>query len=189
MLGQIFMGQSKEENAHLLQGEFENPVQGEAFWEGFNELALEYKTSLPCKSINDSECDASPDSHQFSGFQFNLANEILGHFVDNSTITMDSELDEVESTPCGLPYFDFIATRLLPCSPVDGQIEKFTGSDDTGDPPSPGEDLMTVLHAFTHYFAIFSCGNLLICDLQGRFVYLFELASVHQLILSCYRNA
>ena len=48
-LGQIFEGQSKEENARLLRGEFENLVQGEAFREGFNELALEYETSLPRK--------------------------------------------------------------------------------------------------------------------------------------------
>lgn len=52
VLGQIFEGQSKEENARLLWGEFENLVQDEAFWEGFNELALEYETSLPCKSNN-----------------------------------------------------------------------------------------------------------------------------------------
>jgi hypothetical protein len=95
-------------------------------------------------------------------------NAILGRFVvvDNNAIT---DHDEAHA-PCGLPYFDFIATRLLPCGPVDGRIEKFTGSDDVGDPPGPGEDLTTALHAFTHYVAVFSRGHLLLCDLQGRFV-------------------
>lgn len=116
-----------------------------------------------------------------SGFQFNLANAILGRFVDNShgTLTV-RDLDEAHALPCGLPYFDFIATCLLPCGPVDGWIEKFTISGDAGNPPGPGEDLMTALHAFTHYVVVFSCGNLLLCDIQSR----FKLNSVHPLVLT-----
>jgi hypothetical protein len=49
-----------EQNIRLLQGEFENLVQGEAFWQGFEELASEYGTSLPRKSIN--TCGTSIDS-------------------------------------------------------------------------------------------------------------------------------
>lgn len=110
--------------------------------------------------------------------------------MDNtSSAVTDTESDATASeahAPCGLPYFDFIATRLLPCGPVDGVIEKFTGSDDAGNPPGPGEDLTTALHAFTHYVIVFSCGNLLLCDLQGRFQ--VELASIHLLIFML-RNA
>ena len=76
-------------------------------------------------------------------------------------------MESPPDAPCGLPYWDFIATRLLPCGPIDGSIEKFTGNDNVG--PSPGlkEHLTTTLHAFTHYVAVFSRENLLLCDLQG----------------------
>jgi hypothetical protein len=95
-------------------------------------------------------------------FCFNLANDILGRFVDDTRIT-----DLPADPPCGLLYWDFIATRLLPCGPIDGTIEKFTGNDNVG--PSPGlkEHLTITLHAFTHYVTVFSRGNFLLCDLQG----------------------
>jgi len=109
-LGQIYGGQSSEENARVLQVEYENLVQGEAFREGFEELTLEYNTSLP-------------------KFRFNLADAILGRFVDDSEI-----IEPASNPPCKLPYWDFIATRLLPCGPIDAPIEKFTGNDDVGPP-------------------------------------------------------
>jgi hypothetical protein len=43
----MLFGQTDEENARTLRGEFENLVQGEAFQDGFEELALEYGTFLP----------------------------------------------------------------------------------------------------------------------------------------------
>lgn len=46
-LGQLHAGEDSEDNARILQTEYENLVQGEAFREGFEELALEYKTPLP----------------------------------------------------------------------------------------------------------------------------------------------
>ena len=67
-----------------------------------------------------------------------------------------------------------ILLRLDFChvGPIDGTIQKFTGNDNVG--PSPGlkEHLTITLHAFSHYVAIFSRGNYLICDLQG-FICLF----------------
>ena len=81
--------------------------------------------------------------------------------MDESTIT------EPTPDPCGLLYFDFIATRLLPCGPIDAPIDKFTGNDDVSPPPGHKEDLTVALHAFTHYIVIFFCRNLLLCDLQG----------------------
>ena len=50
-LGQGFEGSSPDENAAMLKAEFENLVQGETFRKGFEELAKEYNTSLPCKPI------------------------------------------------------------------------------------------------------------------------------------------
>jgi len=79
---------------------------------------------------------------------------------------MESHVD----APCGLPFLDFIATRLLPCGPIDGSVEKFTGNDDVGPSPGPKEHLTVALHAFTHYVAVWSRGNYLLCDLQGWFI-------------------
>ena len=47
MLGQLYDGQSSTDNASILEAEFENLVQGEAFRSGFEDLAQEYETSLP----------------------------------------------------------------------------------------------------------------------------------------------
>lgn len=78
--------------------------------------------------------------------------------------------EPTHNPPCGLPYLDFIATRLLPCGLIDAPIEKFTGNDDVGPPPGHKEDLTVALHAFTHYIVIFSRANLLLCDLQGMLI-------------------
>jgi len=110
-----------------------------------------------------------------------LAHAILGRFVANDVIT------EEAVPPCGLPCFDFIATRLLPCGPVDAPIEKFTGNDDAGPPPGPKEELTVALHAFTHYTATFSRGHLLLCDLQGVLP-LVHLAPVSSLNNPSYRD-
>jgi hypothetical protein len=48
-LGQVHDGGRSEENTRILQTEYENLVQGEAFRKGFEELALEYNTPLPSK--------------------------------------------------------------------------------------------------------------------------------------------
>jgi hypothetical protein len=48
-LGQLHDGGCSEENAHILETEYENLVHGEAFREGFEELAAEYNTPLPSK--------------------------------------------------------------------------------------------------------------------------------------------
>jgi hypothetical protein len=95
-------------------------------------------------------------------FRFNLAHAILGCFTDEST-----DFTSIAEPPSGLPFFDFIATRLLPCGPVDAPIEKFTGNDDVGPAPGPKETMTITLHAFTHYVGVLSRGNLILCDLQG----------------------
>ena len=77
------------------------------------------------------------------------------------------KIQSQSKVPCGLPYWDFIATRLLPCGPVNGSIEKFTGNDSVGPSPGGKEHLTITLHAYTHYVFVFSRGNLLLCDLQG----------------------
>lgn len=67
-LGQLHEGQSSEENARVLQVEYENLVQGEAFREGFEELALEYNTSLPSEYIWDLQYEliSHPDNIRVS---------------------------------------------------------------------------------------------------------------------------
>jgi hypothetical protein len=103
---------------------------------------------------------------------------ILGRFVDHSKIT-----EPTSDPPCGLMYWDFIATRLLPCGPIDAPIEKFTGNDDVGPAPGPKEHLTVALHAFTHYVVVWSRGNFLLCDLQGRLIG-FRGSHYHQLTFS-----
>ena len=95
-------------------------------------------------------------------FCFNLAHAILGCFTKENI-----DITSITEPPSGLPFFDFIATRLLPCGPVDAPIEKFTRNDDVGPAPGLKEDMTVTLHAFTHYVGILSCGNLILCDLQG----------------------
>ena len=50
-MGQLYEGQTSIENASVLEAEFENLVQGEAFRSGFEALAQEYGTSLPSKQL------------------------------------------------------------------------------------------------------------------------------------------
>ena len=165
MLGQLYDGQSSIENASILEAEFENLVQGEAFRSSFEDLAQEYGTSLPSTlPVAKAYKNIRLNFYSLAEFRFNLAHAILGFFVDDESIT------EPTDPPCGLPYFDFIATRLLPCGVIDAPIEKFTGNDDVGPPPGHKEELTVALHAFTHFIVIFSRGNLLLCDLQGMLV-------------------
>jgi hypothetical protein len=60
----LYDGQSPEKNAWILEAEFENMVQGEVFQSGFENLALEYETSLPSKL---STLYSSKISDKFSG--------------------------------------------------------------------------------------------------------------------------
>ena len=96
-------------------------------------------------------------------FRFNIAHAILGCFTDKST-----NVTSIAEPPSGLAFFNFIATHLLPCGPVDAPIKKFTGNDDDiGPAPGPKETMTIMLHAFTHYIGVLSDGNLILCDLQG----------------------
>lgn len=96
-------------------------------------------------------------------FRFNLEHAILGKFT-----TLNGDADPL-GPPAQLPFFNFIATRLLPCSEIDKPIEKFTGNDDVGS--APKDDMTEVLHAFSHYVMVYSCENLALCDLQGALEY------------------
>lgn len=141
-LGQGFADKfSKEENMMILKAEFENMVQGEEFRKSFEEFGIEEAVVIP-------------------RFRFNLEDAILGTLLSQ---------DNTDNLPVGLPYPNFIAMRLLPCSTIDAPIEKFTGNDNAGNPPtkSPGDEMTMALHAFTHYVIVISRGNLVLCDLQG----------------------
>ena len=158
-LGQLYGDQLATENRHMLRAEFENLIQGESFRKGFEDLGLEYSVSPPgslWSIITETILMLLPEFH------FNLAHAILGRFTEEST-----NVTSIAKPPSGLPFFDFMATHLLPCGPVDAPIKKFTGNDDVGPAPGPKETMTITLHAFTHYIGIFSHGNLILCDLQG----------------------
>ncbi|KAG6884664.1 hypothetical protein C0992_005936 [Termitomyces sp. T32_za158] len=137
-LGQGLPGFDDVENQKMLQAEFANLVYGEAFRDTFEDMGITTGTVIPC-------------------FQFNLQNAILGTFI------LD---DDAQAPPAGLLYHDFIATLLLPTSPIDAPVKKFTGNHDTGRAPAPEDPMTMALHAFTHYMIIISQSQLVLCDLQ-----------------------
>ncbi|KAJ7501651.1 hypothetical protein B0H11DRAFT_2371922 [Mycena galericulata] len=86
-------------------------------------------------------------------FRFNLDDTILGVL---------EPLDDAENK---LPHVHFLATPLLPCGPVDQPIQKFTGNADCG--PAPTDALTMALHSFSHFVAIYTNNDAILCDLQG----------------------
>ncbi|KAJ7910707.1 kinase-like domain-containing protein, partial [Mycena leptocephala] len=142
------LGQSQDialpttENARMLRAELTNMYIGEVIRKEF----------LQCAS----DCDVNiPD------FRFNLEGAILG-------VLEPLEAGHI-SASLGLPFQDFIATRYLPCSPVDKAIQKFTGNADCGNPPDHGDSLTAAIHAFTHFTLLYTGNGLVFCDLQGLF--------------------
>ena len=63
-----------------------------------------------------------------------------------------------------IPHQHFLATLLLPCGKVDGEVRKFTGNDDIGD---ASDDITKAVHAFAHFSLLYSQEHILFCDLQG----------------------
>ncbi|KAG6872428.1 hypothetical protein C0995_009825 [Termitomyces sp. Mi166 len=91
--------------------------------------------------------------HTIPSFYFNFVGAIVGKLKPS-----------LSSRSSVLPHHHFLSTPLLPCSKVDGQIQKFTGNDDIGN----ATDSMTMaIHAFSHFLLRYSLENLLFCDLQG----------------------
>jgi Alpha-kinase family len=88
-------------------------------------------------------------------FRFHTEGAILGKLMTDP-----------ESNP--LACLHFIASPLLPCSKLDGPVQKFTGNDDCGNPPAKGDKLTMAIHAFAHFVVQYSRQNLLLCDLQGE---------------------
>ncbi|KAF7362206.1 Atypical/Alpha protein kinase [Mycena venus] len=138
------LGQSQDpalaqsENARMLREELINMYLGEAIRKEFFTTALECEVNVP-------------------DFCFNVDGAILG-------VLEPLEPGHI-SASLGLPFEYFIATRYLPCSPVDKAIQKFTGNADCGAPP---EDALTAaIHAFTHFTVKYTGNTLVFCDLQG----------------------
>jgi hypothetical protein len=81
----------------------------------------------------------------------------------------DSILGEIQNSPSSgsriIPHRYFLATLLLPCGKVDGEIRKFTGNDDIG--AAPIDDITKAVHAFAHFSLLYSLEHILFCDLQG----------------------
>ena len=63
-----------------------------------------------------------------------------------------------------VPFWDFIATPLLPCGPVDPKVHKYTGNDNFGE---ASDDMTKAIHVFLHFSVIYSQDFFLFCDLQG----------------------
>ncbi|KAJ6622521.1 hypothetical protein B0H10DRAFT_1787910, partial [Mycena sp. CBHHK59/15] len=90
-------------------------------------------------------------------FQFNVEGAILGVL---------EPLNKSAAATDVLPFMHFLATRFLPCGPVDVPVQKFTGNIDCGDPPK--DDLTMAIHAFSHYIIVFTDKSFVLCDLQGK---------------------
>ncbi|KAF8952860.1 hypothetical protein BDZ97DRAFT_1909005 [Flammula alnicola] len=75
----------------------------------------------------------------------------------------DSHAQEYGAT--SIPSARFIATPLLPCGELDGKIQKFTGNDEFGD---ANDHLTKAIHAFSHFTAVYTQKNIVLCDLQGE---------------------
>jgi hypothetical protein len=92
-----------------------------------------------------------------AGFRFNVEGAILGVLepLDDDHPLVDKQL----------PHLTFLATRLLPCGPVDQPIQKFTGNNDCG--AAPTDPITLVLHAFSHFIAVYTGNDAILCDLQG----------------------
>ncbi|KAF8811841.1 hypothetical protein BYT27DRAFT_7208146 [Phlegmacium glaucopus] len=88
-------------------------------------------------------------------FYFNFKGSILGSLVPS-----------LSSHSRSLPHSLFIATPLLPCGELDGKIKKFTGNDEFGD---ADDHLTKAIHAFSHFTAVYTQKNIILCDLQGMF--------------------
>lgn len=85
-------------------------------------------------------------------FRFNVEDAILG-----------SVLPE-DMSPAVLPYRHFLATKLLPCGEMDGQVVKFTGNGDIGE---AHDDITKAIHAFVHFVLVYTRRTVLLCDVQG----------------------
>ena len=97
----------------------------------------------------------------YLGFYFNFKGSILGGLVPS-----------LLSQSRHLPHSLFIATPLLPCGELDGTIKKFTGNDEFGD---THDHLTKAIHAFSHFTAVYTQKNIILCDLQGDDLVVFPI--------------
>jgi len=86
-------------------------------------------------------------------FYFNFKDSIFGQI--QGSVTSGGRI---------IPHQHFLATLLLPCGKVDGDVRKFTGSDNIGDAL---DDITKAVHAFAHFSLLYSRDYILFCDLQG----------------------
>jgi hypothetical protein len=146
------------ENARMLREEFTNIHLAEAIREEFFTTALECEVNVPGQ--NYSSHFNSICSPTITDFRFNVDGAVLG-------VLEPLEPGHI-SASLALPFNDFIATRYLPCSPVDKAIQKFTGNGNCGNPPDRNDALTAAIHAFTHFTVLYTGEALVFCDLQGN---------------------
>lgn len=168
------LGQSQDitlpttENARMLRAELTNMYIGEVIRKEFFQCASDCDVNIPGQCAFAIKSNFHPNSPVVD-FRFNLEGAILG-------VLEPLEAGHI-SASLGLPFQDFIATRYLPCSPVDKAIQKFTGNADCGNPPDHGDSLTAAIHAFTHFTLLYTGNGLVFCDLQGIF---WSLSSTHK---------
>ncbi|PPQ82660.1 hypothetical protein CVT25_007550 [Psilocybe cyanescens] len=132
---------TKSSVKRVLQAEYSLLCIGHALKQKFDDLAV----------------DSGSGASKIPKFYFNFENSIFGELVSSLNSSGG------ESGRC-LPHSHFIATLLLPCSILDEKIRKFTGNDDMGD---ANDHITKAVHAFTHFTALYTHKNIILCDLQG----------------------
>ena len=145
------------EQKRLIFKELELLLKGSAFKNAFDAHVLEQRVTqtIPGKC------------RSYIGLEFN--SHILLEFYFNSTDAFVGEMSP-EWAAIGVGHAEwFIATRLLPCSPIDAPLHKFSGNDEPGDQGALTDDLTMAIHAFAHFTKAYSGGYLVFCDLQGRY--------------------
>lgn len=95
-------------------------------------------------------------------FYFNYPGAFIGK-IHRSTDNTERERGE-------LRYLHFLATKLLPSNFRDGEVVKFSGNNQLGK-PDPKNKMELVIHAFTHFSHEYTGHSLILCDLQGVYLY------------------
>ncbi|KAF8066734.1 kinase-like domain-containing protein [Lyophyllum atratum] len=101
---------------------------------------------------------------KFDEHAANQGSTTIPKFYFNFPASIMGRLERLKSGSTHVPFFDFIATPLLPCGPVDAKVKKFTGNEHFGE---ASDDMTQAVHAFVHFSAVYSDNSILFCDLQG----------------------
>ncbi|CAK5265858.1 unnamed protein product [Mycena citricolor] len=139
--------QTEDTHLEVLQEELRILSFGDELWSEFLSFARE---EAP-KNVSDLITGLS--------VRFNFKDAFVGKFVHGCS--------EEEFFEQPLVHAHFLATPLLPCGSIDKPLRKFTGNENCGAAPHRNDLLTASLHAFTHWMALYTNEDALICDIQG----------------------